>query len=141
MSISVRTMSTDLIQKIEIASDLDVASSRKIVREECQRFGFGITDITRIVTAASELSRNILLYAGRGTLELNKIELNGKTGIELIFEDEGPGIKEFEKSMENGFENFNGLGLGLRGAKRLMDDMEIQSEVGIGTKITVKKWL
>ena len=134
-------MSTDSIQKIEIASDIDVSSSRKIVREECQRFGFSITDITRIVTAASELSRNILLYAGRGTLELNKVELDGKIGIELIFEDEGPGIEEFEKSMENGFENFNGLGLGLRGAKRLMDDMEIQSEVGKGTKITVKKWL
>lgn len=134
-------MSNDLIQKIEIASDLDVATSRKIVREECQRIGFSITDITRIVTAASELSRNILLYAGKGTLELNKVEYDGRIGIELIFEDEGPGIEEFEKSMENGFENYNGLGLGLRGAKRLMDDMEIQSELGKGTKITVKKWM
>ena len=134
-------MSNELIQKVEIASGLDVAASRKIVREECQRFGFSITDITRIVTAASELSRNIFLYAGRGTLKLNKIELDGKTGIELIFEDEGPGIKDFEKSMEDGFEKFNGLGLGLRGAKRLMDDMEVQSEFGKGTKITVRKWL
>ena len=141
MSISAQTMSNELIQRIEIASDLDVAASRKIVREECQRIGFSITDITRIVTAASELSRNIFLYAGKGTLEINKIEFDGKTGMELVFTDEGPGIKDFEKSMEDGFENFNGLGLGLRGAKRLMDDMEIQSKLGKGTKITVKKWI
>lgn len=134
-------MSNELIQKIEIASDLDVAASRKIVREECKSFGFSITDITRIVTAASELSRNIFLYAGKGTLELNKVEFDGKIGIELIFEDKGPGIKDFEKSMKDGFEKYNGLGLGLRGAKRLMDDMEIQSELGKGTKITVKKWM
>ncbi len=141
MSNTVQTMSNELIQKIEIASDLDVASSRKIVREECQRFGFSITDITRIVTAASELSRNIFLYAGKGTLELNKVEYDGRIGIELIFKDEGPGIENFEKSMEYGFENINGLGLGLRGTKRLMDEMEIQSELGKGTKITVKKWM
>ena len=134
-------MSNDIIQKIDITSDLDVLASRKIVRDECQSIGFSITDITRIVTAASELARNIFLYAGKGTLELKRVEREGRTGIELIFEDEGPGIKDFESSMENGFEKYDGLGLGLRGAKRLMDEMEIKSEIGNGTKITVKKWL
>ena len=134
-------MSNDTIQKIDIASDFDVLSSRKIVREECQRIGYSITDITRIVTAASELARNIFLYAGKGTMELKRVEREGKIGIELIFEDEGPGIKDFESSMENGFEKYDGMGLGLRGAKRLMDEMEIISEIGKGTKITVKKWL
>ncbi len=134
-------MSDDTIQKIDIASDFDVLSSRKIVREECQRIGYSITDITRIVTAASELARNIFLYAGKGTMELKRVEREGIIGIELIFEDEGPGIEDFESGMENGFENYNGMGLGLRGARRLMDEMEIISEIGNGTKITVKKWL
>ena len=134
-------MSNDIIQKIDITSDLDVLASRKIVRDECQSIGFSITDITRIVTAASELARNIFLYAGKGTMELKRVEREGRTGIELIFEDEGPGIKDFESSMENGFEKYDGMGLGLRGAKRLMDEMEIISEIGNGTKITVKKWL
>ena len=134
-------MGNDTIQKIDIASDFDVLASRKIVREECQSIGFGITDITRIVTAASELARNIFLYAGKGILELKRVEREGRIGIELIFEDEGPGIKDFESSIENGFEKYNGMGLGLRGAKRLMDEMEIQSELGKGTKISIKKWL
>ena len=134
-------MSNDIIPKIDITSDLDVLTSRKIVRDECQSIGFSITDITRIVTAASELARNIFLYAGKGTMELKRVEREGGKGIELIFEDEGPGIEDFESSMQNGFEKFNGMGLGLRGAKRLMDEMEIISEIGKGTKITVKKWL
>ena len=134
-------MSNDIILKIDITSDLDVLTSRKIVRDECQSIGFSITDITRIVTAASELARNIFLYAGKGTMELKRVEREGGKGIELIFEDEGPGIEDFESSMQNGFEKFNGMGLGLRGAKRLMDEMEIISEIGKGTKITVKKWM
>ena len=134
-------MSNDIIPKIDITSDLDVLTSRKIVRDECQSIGFSITDITRIVTAASELARNIFLYAGKGTMELKKVERESGKGIELIFEDEGPGIEDFEISMQNGFEKFNGMGLGLRGAKRLMDEMEIISEIGKGTKITVKKWM
>ena len=134
-------MSNDIIQKIDITSDLDVLTSRKMVRDESQSIGFSITDITRIVTAASELARNICLYAGKGTMELKRVEREGNIGIELIFQDEGPGIKDFESSMENGFEKYNGMGLGLRGAKRLMDEMEIISEIGNGTKITVKKWL
>ena len=134
-------MSNDIIPKIDITSDLDVLTSRKIVRDECQSIGFSITDITRIVTAASELARNIFLYAGKGTMELKRVEREGGKGIELIFEDEGPGIEDFESSMQNGFEKFNGMGLGLRGAKRLMDEMEIISEIGKGTKITVKKWM
>ena len=134
-------MSNDIIPKIDITSDLDVLTSRKIVRDECQSIGFSITDITRIVAAASELARNIFLYAGKGTMELKRVEREGGKGIELIFEDEGPGIEDFESSMQNGFEKFNGMGLGLRGAKRLMDEMEIISEIGKGTKITVKKWL
>ena len=134
-------MSNDIILKIDITSDLDVLTSRKIVRDECQSIGFSITDITRIVTAASELARNIFLYAGKGTMDLKRVEREGGKGIELIFEDEGPGIEDFESSMQNGFEKFNGMGLGLRGAKRLMDEMEIISEIGKGTKITVKKWM
>ena len=134
-------MSDDTIRKIDIASDFDVLSSRKIVREECQRIGYSITDITRIVTAASELARNIFLYAGKGTMELKRVDLEDRIGIELIFEDDGPGIKDFERSMENGFEKYDGMGLGLRGAKRLMDEMEIKSEIGKGTIISVMKWL
>jgi serine/threonine-protein kinase RsbT len=102
--------------------------------------GFGITDVTRIITAVSELARNVFLYAGSGVVRWRVLNGSDKVGIELIFEDHGPGIADIDQAMRAGYTSGGGLGLGLPGAGRLMDEMEIQSEAGKGTKITVKKW-
>jgi len=126
---------------LEIRSEGDIVNVRKTIREATTAMGFGLTDITRIVTAASELARNIFHYAGTGTAYWFILEENGQRGIELIFEDHGPGIPDVEKAMEPGYSTGGGLGLGLTGSKKLMDELEIRSEIGKGTVVIVKKWL
>jgi len=126
--------------KVGINSENDLVIARKIVRDTVTTMGFGVTDVTRIVTAASELTRNVFRYAGSGIMHWRKVNAGGSVGIELLFEDQGPGIPDIEQAMEMGYTTSGGLGLGLPGAKRLMDEMEIESEVGKGTRITVKKW-
>lgn len=126
---------------LEIRSEADIVNVRKAIREATTAMGFGLTDITRIVTAASELSRNIFRYAGTGMAYWLILEENGQRGIELIFEDHGPGIPDVEKAMEPGYSTGGGLGLGLTGSKKLMDELEIRSEIGKGTVVIVKKWL
>jgi serine/threonine-protein kinase RsbT len=103
--------------------------------------GFGITDVTRIVTAASELTRNIYHYAKSGVMHWRALNQDSRVGLELIFEDSGPGIPDVERAMEPGFSTGKGLGMGLPGSKRLMDEMTIASTVGKGTTVIVKKWL
>ncbi|MGD2105561.1 MAG: anti-sigma regulatory factor [Anaerolineae bacterium] len=128
--------------QVNIESEGDIVVLRKTVRDTARALGFGVTDVTRIVTAASELTRNVYLYAGSGTMRWRQLKKNNDTtGIELIFEDHGPGIANIEQALEPGYSTGGGLGLGLPGAKRLMDEMEIHSEVGEGTLVTVKKWL
>jgi serine/threonine-protein kinase RsbT len=129
-----------LPKEVSISSETDIVVVRKCVREAATQLGFGVTDVTRIITAVSELARNAFLYAGRGVLRCRTLDQAGKVGIELIVEDNGPGITNIEQAMEAGYTTGGGLGLGLPGTKRLMDEMEIQSEAGKGTKITVKKW-
>src|SRR5919106_2812692 len=123
-----------------INSESDIVTARKIIRDIALAAGFGVTDVTRIVTAASELTRNVFRYAGSGVLYWQKLSTGNHIGIELTFEDHGPGIPDIEQAMEMGYTTSGGLGLGLPGAKRLMDEMDIESEVGKGTRITVKKW-
>lgn len=134
-------MSTLLAGKVDISSEGDIILARKVARDAASEMGFGITDVTRVVTAASELARNISHYAGSGTMTWRRIESNSKTGIELCFVDEGPGIANIELAMTPGHSTGGGLGMGLSGSKRLMDEMEIWSEVGKGTKVTIRKWL
>lgn len=119
---------------------MDIVNARRFVRDAATSLGFGITDITRIVTAASELSRNIYQYAGSGVMRWRVLEKNAVHGLELIFEDHGPGIADIEKAMEMGYTTGRGLGLGLPGAKRLMDELSIESTIGRGTKIETRKW-
>lgn len=126
---------------IRIESEADIVASRRIVREAAMALGFGVTDVTRIVTASSELTRNIFRYAGSGEMRLRSIMQADGPGIELVFEDRGPGIADLEGAMKVGFSTSGGLGLGLPGTKRLMDEMQIDSEVGRGTTVTVRKWL
>ncbi len=127
-------------EKIEIMTEGDIVLVRKTVRNIASAMGFGITDVARIVTAASELSRNIYLYANSGYLKINQIESSGKTGVLMIFKDKGPGIQDIDQAMEKGFTTSRGLGLGLPGTRRLMDEMEIHSEINKGTTITLIKW-
>ncbi len=118
----------------------DVVVARRAVRDAANRLGFGITDTTRIVTAASELARNIVKYAGTGTMMIRAIEQEARAGLELVFADRGPGISDIEQAMAEGYSTTGGLGMGLPGARRLMDDMNIQSKVGEGTCVVVRKW-
>jgi serine/threonine-protein kinase RsbT len=134
-------MKEPLEGELRIAAESDIVTARRIVREAAGVLGFGLVDVTRIVTAASELTRNIYHYAGTGVMRWRRLIQGGRTGLELVFEDHGPGIADVEKAMEVGFSTGKGLGLGLPGAKRLMDEMTIQSEPGKGTTVQVRKWL
>jgi serine/threonine-protein kinase RsbT len=127
--------------EFHVGSEGDIVTVRRLVRSAATALGFGITDVTRIVTATSELTRNIYQYAGCGMISWRSCAEGTNLGFELIFEDSGPGIPDVAKAMESGFSTSRGFGLGLPGAKRLMDDMTIHSEVGKGTKIRIRKWL
>lgn len=128
-------------EKVEILNEDDIVKVRKTVRNMSAEIGFGITDVTRIVTAASELARNVYRFAGLGSMICSTIIKDINVGIQLVFEDKGPGIEDIEQALGKGFTTGGGLGLGLPGTKRLMDEMEIESEPGEGTKITTRKWL
>jgi serine/threonine-protein kinase RsbT len=126
---------------VAIDSESNIVHARRVVRTITSEVGFGVTDVTRIVTAASELTRNIFHYAGTGTMTWRILNSGGKVGVELIFEDHGPGISDIEQALQPGYSTRGGLGMGLPGAKRLMDEMEIRSEPGKGTRVIVRKWL
>jgi serine/threonine-protein kinase RsbT len=133
-------MSDPLEGEVPIHSESDIVTARKVIRTAATALGFGVTDVTRIVTAASELARNVFRYAGSGTMRCHNLQQNESIGIEVTFVDKGPGIANVEQAMEPGYSTSGGLGLGLPGAKRLMDEIQVQSEVGKGTTITVRKW-
>ena len=124
---------------MKIDSRTDVVDVRSKIRELCDQCGFSLPETTRVVTATSELSRNIVEFAGTGQVTW-KIREGNRPGIELIFEDEGPGIEDVEWATRDGTSTGNGLGKGLPGAEKLMDEMKIETEVGSGTRITIKKW-
>jgi serine/threonine-protein kinase RsbT len=126
--------------ELPIQTETDIVLTRRAVREAARAVGFGVTDTTRIVTAASELARNIFKYAGEGMMRLRPLEREDRTGIELTFVDRGPGIPSIPQALEMGFSTSGGFGMGLPGAKRLMDEMDIQSALGQGTTVTVTKW-
>lgn len=126
--------------ELDIRTEGDIVATRHTVRELAIDLGFGITDITRIVTAASELARNVYKYGGGGIVRWRRVESDVRSGIELQFIDKGPGIADVAKALEMGYSTGRGLGLGLPAAKRLMDELEIQSNPGQGTCVTLKKW-
>jgi serine/threonine-protein kinase RsbT len=135
-------MSTDenIEHVVIIIEENDIVIARRRVREASNAIGFGLTDTTKIVTAASELARNIFKYAGNGIMYIHELEDKGIKGIELSFIDNGPGISDIKKVMEEGYSTSGGFGMGLPGAKRLMDEMDIQSKVGHGAKVVIRKW-
>ena len=127
--------------EVRIGSEYDIVVARRTVRDAATQLSFGLTDVTRIVTAASELARNVFQYAGSGVMQWTAVDRNSISGIELTFEDSGPGFSDIEQAMQPGYSTSKGLGLGLPGVKRLMDEMEIVSQPGMGAKVTTRKWL
>lgn len=124
---------------IPIASESDIVVVRRRVREVASQVGLSLVDQTKLVTAASELARNTVVYGGGGTLQLES--LNGlRNGVRLTFIDQGPGIPDIGLAMRDGFTTGSGLGLGLGGAKRLVNEFEIESAVGLGTKVALTRW-
>ena len=126
--------------EVSIETEGDIVLARRRVRELAIATGFSSTDVTRVVTAASELARNIFQYAGKGAMRWRTIENNGRSGLELQFADQGPGIPDLNIAFQDGYSTGQGLGMGLPGTRRLMDEMDIQSQPGQGTTITIKKW-
>jgi serine/threonine-protein kinase RsbT len=126
--------------ELTIRTEGDIVATRHTVREIATEIGFGITDITRIVTAASELARNVYKYGGGGIVRWRRVASPERSGIELQFIDHGPGIPDIARALEVGYSTGRGLGLGLPGAKRMMDELDIQSNPGQGTCVTLKKW-
>jgi serine/threonine-protein kinase RsbT len=137
----VRTPASDETRHIPISSDLDIVAARVEGRSLAKEMGFGIIDQARIATAISELARNVVLYAQSGQIILSRLDLDGRLGLQIVCQDEGPGIEDLDLVMRNGYSTMQGLGMGLPGTKRLMDDFEIRSEVGVGTTVRVCKWL
>lgn len=126
-------------ENVPVASEADIVTVRRRVRESAAKLGFSLVDQTKVVTAASELARNTLIHGRGGQMEL--ATLNGpRLGIRLIFEDKGPGIPDISMALRDGFTTGSGLGLGLGGAKRLVNEFDVTSKVGEGTRITVVRW-
>ena len=130
----------DFYGEVAINNESDVIVVRKAVREAASQLNFSLTDVTRIVTAASELARNVFLYAGSGVMKWRALNGGSELGMELRFEDHGPGIPDLEQAMAEGYSTSGGLGLGLPGSQRLMDEMEVSSKSGAGTTIVARKW-
>lgn len=126
--------------RIPIRNDADIVTARQLGREMATKIGFTGSDLTVIATAISEVVRNMVVYAQSGELLLAPTQYAGKAGIVIVARDLGPGIPDVELAMMDGFSTGGSLGLGLPGAKRLMDEFEIVSTVGQGTTVTMKKW-
>lgn len=125
---------------MSIQSSADVVLVRQSVRQWAVELRFSLVDQTKIVTAASELARNTLDYGGGGTVKLEALQEGIRRGLRLTFEDKGPGIPDLDLALKDGFTTGSGLGLGLSGTKRLVNEFQIVSQVGQGTCVTITKW-
>ena len=133
-------MPTLRTEMVDLRSSSDVVSVRQIVRTWSIEAGFSLVDQTKIVTAASELARNTVDYGGGGTVRLELMNDGIRRGLRVTFEDQGPGIPNIEKAMQDHYTTGKGLGLGLGGAKRLVNEFEITSRVGEGTRVVITRW-
>ena len=125
---------------VPVASDQDIVRVRQHVRDWAVSLGFSLVDQTKLVTAASELARNTVVYGRGGTLRLEAVVNDRRHGLRLTFEDHGPGIPDLQLALRDGYTTGTGLGLGLSGAKRLCQDFEINSTVGEGTRVMIARW-
>ena len=133
-------LSDEEFVEVEIQEDFDIIKARARARVLAEALGFGIVDQTRIATAVSEIARNALIHGGGGKMTLRTVK--HKKGLEIVIVDQGPGIPNLDRVMPESYPRRGvGLGLGLAGARRLMDDFYIESKPGVGTKVTMRKWL
>ncbi len=123
-----------------LRTESDVVSARQSVRRVASEMKFSLVDQTKLVTAASEIARNAVVYAGGGTLRIEPIEDRGRRGLRLVVEDQGPGIEDVELALRDGYTSGKGLGLGLGGARRLSNDFHLETWPGRGTRITLTRW-
>jgi serine/threonine-protein kinase RsbT len=123
-----------------IGSDEDIVGVRRVVREWSIAAGFSLVDQTKMITAASELARNALEYGGGGSVRLEALNDGPRRGLRLVFEDKGPGIPDIELALRDGYTSGGGLGLGLGGSRRLVNDFEIDSKPGEGTRVAIVRW-
>ena len=133
-------MTVERNESYQIRTANDIVRVRQRMREWAVEAGFSLVDQTKIVTAASELARNTLEHGGGGTARLELIADAGRRGLRLTCEDQGPGIPDVQLALKDGYSSRDGLGLGLGGARRLVNDFAIESRVGEGTRVTVTRW-
>jgi serine/threonine-protein kinase RsbT len=126
--------------RVPIASDVDVVQARQQGRELAAKAGFSSGDQTVIAAAISEVARNILLYAKRGEVSFSVVNNGDRRSVVIVAQDQGPGIPDIDRAMQDGYSTSGGLGLGLPGARRLMDEFDVKSAVGKGTIVTMRKW-
>jgi serine/threonine-protein kinase RsbT len=126
--------------ELPLANEHDIVLGRQAVRRMTQQQSFSLVDQTKMVTAASELARNTVVYGGGGILKWAMLSDGGKRGLRLTFEDKGPGIANLELAMTDGWSSGTGLGLGLTGTRRLVNEFEIESIVGVGTRVVITRW-
>jgi serine/threonine-protein kinase RsbT len=127
-------------EELRIGESDDVVRVRQAVRDAAVELGFSIVDQTKVVTAASELARNTYTYGGGGRFELELVSNGSRHGLRLVFEDHGPGIADVEQALRDGFTTGSGLGIGLGGARRLVNEFQIESKPGEGTRIVATRW-
>lgn len=123
-----------------LRSQEDIVLARQVARSWAVKLGFSLVDQTKIVTATSELARNALVHGGGGTMHIDLVTNGVRRGMRLTFADEGPGIPDLQLALKDGYTTGNGMGLGLSGSRRLMNEFHIESTVGVGTRVVVTKW-
>jgi serine/threonine-protein kinase RsbT len=126
--------------EVPLRSERDIVLARQLVRKMTQVQGFSLVDQTKMVTAASELARNALIYGGGGIMRWELLIDGGRNGLRLVFADEGPGIPNLELAMTDGWTSGRGMGMGLSGARRLVNHFDIESRVGGGTRVSIARW-
>ncbi|MFL9670842.1 anti-sigma regulatory factor [Variovorax sp. AB1(2024)] len=133
-------MATEQSGTLPLLSEQNIVASRQLVRTLCQELKLSLVDQTKMITAASELSRNTLIHGGGGQMRWEFVERNGRRGLMLHFEDEGPGIADLALALTDGWTSGSGMGLGLPGSKRLVNEFDIASASGQGTRVSITKW-
>ena len=133
-------MAIELTGTLPLLTEQNIVASRQMVRALCLELKLSLVDQTKMITAASELSRNTLIHGGGGRMRWEFVERNGRRGLLLHFEDEGPGIADMALALTDGWTSGSGMGLGLPGSKRLVNDFDIVSAPGQGTRVSITKW-
>jgi serine/threonine-protein kinase RsbT len=127
-------------ESLTIHEEPDIVQARQTVRSLAKKLGFSLVDQTKLVTAASELARNVVVHGGGGTCRIEVLREAQRIGLQLTFEDQGPGIRDISRALEDGFSTGGGLGLGLGGTRRLVNQFSIESQPGKGTCVTIARW-